>query len=270
MENEPFQSPARVIHPSMSVTIYEQPLNERIRTLLRLDFLFRQVDHNLNDSSHWGSRAAVATLIDIINVFARSDLRTDLIKELERLATCLSPLTQSPGDDQEALANLLPDLDRLIDRLHAMPPQVGSNLREHEFLNAIRQRASIPGGACDFDLPAYHHWLNQGMEERHNDIRRWRQSLDALRETAALVIRLVRESGQTAVERAEQGFFQQSLDTSVPYQLVRVILPKDSPYFAEISGGKHRFTIRFMEQSLHERPQQTGETVEFRLVRCAI
>jgi len=254
----------------MSVTIYELPLNERIRTLLRLDFLFRQVDHDLTDASHWGSRAAVATLIDIINVFARSDLRTDLIKELERLATGLAPLTRRPGVDQQALAALLGDLDRLIDRLHAMPAQVGSNLREHEFLNAIRQRAAIPGGACDFDLPAYHHWLNQDTEARHADIRRWRGSLDALRETAALIVRLVRESGQAADERAEQGFFQQALDTQTPYQLIRVILPKDSPCFAEISGGKHRFTIRFMEQSLHERPQQTTQEVAFRLVRCAI
>ncbi len=254
----------------MSVTIYEQPLNERIRTLLRLDFLFRQVDHNLADPSHWGSRAAIATLIDIVNVFARSDLKTDLIKELERLATCLAPLARSPGVDQEALSALLADLDRLIDRLHAMPAQIGANLREHEFLNAIRQRTAIPGGTCDFDLPAYHHWLSQSTDARQGDIRRWRRSLDALQETASLVVRLVRESGQQARERAEQGFFQQSLDTNVPYQLIRVILPADSPCFAEISGGKHRFSIRFMEQSLRERPQQTEETVDFTLVRCAL
>lgn len=254
----------------MTVTIYEQPLNERIRTLLRLDFLFRQIDHNLADETHWGSRAAIATLIDIINVFARSDLKTDLIKELERLTACLSPLARSPGVDQEALAALLDELDRLIDRLHAMPAQVGNNLREYEFLNAIRQRSSIPGGCCDFDLPAYHHWLTRDAAARKADILRWCQSLEALRETAALVIRLVRESGQGKAERAEQGFFQQALDTSIPYQLIRIMLPADSPCFAEISGGKHRFTIRFMEQSLKERPQQTGATVDFTLVRCAI
>ncbi len=254
----------------MSETTYELPLNERIRTQLRLDFLFQQVNHFLAEESTWGSRAAIASIIDIINVFTRSDLKTDLIKELERLTTCLAPLVSSQGVDQKALSQLLDNMDRLIDRLHAMPAQIGAQLRELEFLNAIRQRSSIPGGSCNFDLPGYHHWLAQDMTLRRADIQRWLKVLDPLRESSELITRLIRESGRPSQETAEQGFFQQSLDTHLPFQLIQVMLPTESQFFAEISGGKHRFSIRIMEQCLAERPAQTAESVSFKLVRCAI
>ncbi len=254
----------------MSETTYELPLNERIRTQLRLDFLFQQVHHFLVDDSTWGSRAAISAIIDIINVFTRSDLKTDLIKELERLTTCLAPLSGSQGVDQQALSQLLDDMDRQIDRLHAMPAQIGTQLRELEFLNAIRQRNSIPGGSCSFDLPGYHHWLAQDVVVRRGDIQRWLKALEPLRESSELVTRLIRESGRPSQEVAEQGFFQQSLDTNQPFQLVQVVLPAGTPYFAEISGGKHRFSIRIMEQCLADRPAQTMESVPFKLLRCAI
>ena len=37
----------------------------------------------------------------------------------------------------------------------------------------IKQRTSIPGGACEFDLPSYHYWLNQSAETRRGDIENW-------------------------------------------------------------------------------------------------
>jgi len=254
----------------MSVIIYEQPLNERVRTLLRLDFLFKQAAHTLEDHSSWGSRATIDALIDILNVFVRSDLKTELIKELERLATILSPLENRAGVDQQALGTILRDLERLLDLMQSQQGQIGCGLKDHEFLNGIRQRSAIPGGTCQFDLPAYHHWLNQSAEYRARDLQTWLASFAPLRDASALILHLVRESGNTSRVTAEQGFFQQNLDTQVPNQLIRVILPETADCFAEISGGKHRFTVRFMRLDENGHPVQTDEDVPFQLLCCAI
>jgi cell division protein ZapD len=49
-----------------------------------------------------------------------------------------------------------------------------------------------------------------------------------------------------------------------------VSVPVDIPCFAEISGGKHRFTVRFMEMKDFDRPFQTTRDVAFLLNCCAI
>ena len=82
---------------------------------------------------------------------------------------------------------------------------------------------------------------------------------------------MLRNSTTPVIENAESGFYQQPIESKLPCQLIRVFLPEDCSYFPEISGGKHRFTIRFMEQSsTSARPVQTKNTVEFELHCCIL
>lgn len=254
----------------MHAITYEQPLNERMRTFLRLEFLFHQVGHNLGGGSPWDSRTSIANLTEILNVFSRADLKTEVIKEMERLAAILSRLESNPDVDRGKLNQILDDIDILTDRLHLSQGQIGQELKGNEFLTAIRQRSSIPGGTCDFDLPAYHYWLQKSGEERIDEIRHWLSAFDNFRAAIDVILRLVRESAVTTREVATGGFYQQSLDSAQPFQLIRVVLPGDAPCFAEISGGKHRFTVRMMEARGYDRPAQAGGDIAFRLSCCAI
>jgi cell division protein ZapD len=254
----------------MNIITYEQPLNERIRTFLRLEFLFQQANHGLQHRSPWDTRASLTNLIEILNVFGRTDLKTEVIKELERLTAILSRLEANPDVDSTKLNVIMDKIDLLVDRLHSYQGQVGQELKDNEFLTAIKQRSSIPGGTCDFDLPVYHYWLKHAAEERDAQMRRWLSAFDTFRTAIDLVLRLVRESASIKQETASGGFYQQSLDTGTPYQLIRVSLPVDVDCFAEISGGKHRFTVRFMEMNGFDRPFQTNRDVAFTLNCCAI
>ena len=140
--------------------IYEQPLNERMRTLMRLEFLFKQAQHFLRGESRWDSRSVVSTLLAIQELFmARTDLKGELIKELDRHTDNLQGLQSNQNVDQERLYELLEELANWKGELQSNTAQIGIHLRDSEFLNSIRQRSSIPGGSCDFDLPLYHHWL---------------------------------------------------------------------------------------------------------------
>jgi cell division protein ZapD len=252
--------------------IYEQPLNERMRTLLRLEHLFQQASYRLSgENTLWDSRAALDVLLDIQNVLARNDVRSEVLKELERHATRLTGYERNPNVDSNALRVVLDELDGVIDRLHAIGGQIGQKLKNNEFLNSVRQRSSIAGGSCGFDLPAYHYWLQQAPEQRQRDLLAWHHEYDALRDAVYLILRIIRQSTPAQPVCAEAGYYQQSLDTNIPYQLVRVILPQDSRYFAEVSAGKHRFTIRFMHMpSMEQRPVQAEENVDFRLACCVL
>jgi len=53
--------------------VFEQPLNERMRTFLRVDFLYNQALYHNEIASQWGSRAAMGSLIDILAITTRGD-----------------------------------------------------------------------------------------------------------------------------------------------------------------------------------------------------
>jgi cell division FtsZ-interacting protein ZapD len=90
--------------------IYEQPLNERIRNFLRLEHLFQQAFYTLRGYSVWDSRATITGLIDILDILSRSDLKTELLKELERHQAALAKLKDIPGVDREQLESILAQL----------------------------------------------------------------------------------------------------------------------------------------------------------------
>lgn len=252
--------------------VYEQPLNERVRTLLRLEFLFQQARHGIAGDSEWHSRQVVSALIDVLGVLsARGDVRTEIIKELERLTTTLVRLEHSPGVDQGRLRLLLDECRRLTEGMKSVRGLPGGELKDNDLLLSVMQRSGIPGGTCGFDLPAYHHWLMQPAPARRAQLEEWMASAENLRQASALILRMLRDSATPRELVADGGVYQQNLDRNTPYQLLRVLLPIDAPYFAEISGSKHFFTVRFLVQpQTRERPVQANEAVPFHLSCCAL
>ncbi len=250
------------------IIVYEHPLNERIRTFLRLEHLFLQIDHFRHLADAWSNRAAIAGLLDTISIFGRSDLKTEILKELERHATNLERVRRQPGVNMQTLGQVLDDLEQATHQVYRMDGQIAQRLRSNEFLTTIVQRSSIPGGSCNFDLPLYHYWLNQPFEIREDQMSEWLQDLNAVRGAVILLLNLVRNSTMPTKQLAKKGFFQKSLESSAPAQLVRVSLPHGSPLFVEISGNKHRFSIRFLEAMVSGRPLQTTQDVEFELTNC--
>ena len=251
--------------------IYEQPLNERIRTFLRLEFLFEQAARHLHDDSQWGSRNTLASLLDILSIFGRTDLKTEVLKELERHTGTLSKLSSNPDVDSARLQKILAELDGLGKKLHASSGPIALDLKENEFLAGIQQRLAIPGGTCDFDLPGYHFWLQQPAKQRTRDLGDWLGRFEHIASAIQLILKLVRDSGSRKPVTAEAGFYQKNMDANHPCQLVRVIVDRKLTCYAEISGGRHRFTVRFLESSSHDgHTRQAKGDISFELECCAI
>jgi len=251
-------------------TIYEQPLNERIRTFLRLEFLFRQLKFMAAGDSEPQSRAAITTLIDILYTINRGDFKSETIKELERQEKSLTRLQQTPAVDHSLLNSILNNLKGLTEHLCSIKGQIGNDIRENDLLKSIMQRSSIPGGTCEFDIPVYHYWLQKSAGERRAHLNAWLSSLEIVQLSVGFLLKLLRESTTPKAETAKAGNYQKKLDTDNAIQLIRVIVPHDLSYYAEISGGKHRFSVRFMQTSLTARPSQAEKNVPFQLSCCVL
>lgn len=249
---------------------FEQPLNERVRSFLRLEHLFAQTRHHGQDASAWGRRAAMATLLDILTILSRHDLRTEVTKELADQHVTLSRLKNHSGIDHARLDEVLREIDSLGREMQRIPPQFASYLvRDNELLNSINNRSAIPGGTCGFDLPSYQHWLHRCEDAQEENFQHWWRQLEPFSQAITLVLRLVRESADADAFTANGGVLVHNTETGT--QLLRVLVPERERVYPEISAGRHRSTIRFMEQAGADlRVAQTGRDIAFAMACCRL
>jgi cell division protein ZapD len=249
--------------------VYEQPLNERMRTFLRLDFLYQQTLYHEERGDSWSTRAAMSSFLEILAITARGDIRGEVLKELERQVAVLQDFQSRPGVDGGRLRALLSNLVRLRSELNTAGSMFMQRLRDSEFLNAIKHRSAIPGGTCEFDLPDYRHWLERPNEVRSNAFNDWMVAIRPLCDAVTELLWLTRESARSRPETAPGGSFQLTLERDNPCQLLRITLPHDTGLFPEISGSHHRCSIRFMSWTdVSVRPTQSTTDVRFLLTTC--
>jgi len=248
---------------------YEQPLSERMRTFLRLEFLYRQMLYNLENQASWDTRSTIGTLLEILAILSRGDVRSEVHKELDHQIGVLERFQSQPGVDPGRLDSLIHTLSDNRAGIGSAGTQYLQPLKENEFLNAIKHRSAIPGGTCEFDLPEYSHWLRQPFNRRQQDLEKWTGSIRPLCDAVCEVLWLIRESAEPHDKLAINGMYQHNMQKDANCRLLRVTLPGGSSLFPEISGSQHRFTVRFLEWStIDARAVQTGHDVQFQLAIC--
>ncbi len=248
---------------------YEQPVSERMRTFLRLEFLYQQMLYNSDKNADWATRATVGTLLEILAIMSRGDVRSEVHKELEYQIGVLERYQSHDGVDDARLNSIVRNLSASRNEIAGIGTGFLQPLKDSEFLSAIKHRSAIPGGTCEFDLPVYSHWLRQPIERRRRDTSEWIKAVRPLCDAVSEILWLIRESAQPRDKLAMNGMYQHSMQKDAKCRLLRVSLPSDSGLFPEISGSQHRFTVRFLEWStVDSRAVQTGHDVSFKLSIC--
>ena len=64
--------------------LYEYPFNERIRTYLRLEHLFLRLSTLMARSDPLDHHFAITTIFEVMDVGARADLKSDVLRDLEK------------------------------------------------------------------------------------------------------------------------------------------------------------------------------------------
>jgi len=251
--------------------IFEQPLNERIRTCLRVETLMKRFHYFTSLKGDWSGYTALLGVLEITSLLERGDLKQELMKEIERQHTALKSLSAHKEVDKSKLILILSRQKHALERLHQLNGKLGDHLKRNDFLLAIKQRTSIPGGSCDFDLPELRFWLNQDHGTRVEDLKRWAGPYLELESVIELVLSVIRDSAMPEKVIAENGFFHQTLDPQQSNQLLRISIPGSEGIYPEVSAGKHRYSVRFLNPlPIDDLPSQIKEDVTFLLTRCSL
>jgi cell division protein ZapD len=255
--------------PDVQAAYYEQPLSERMRTFLRLEFLYQQMLYNHENATDWATRATISTLLEFSSILSRGDVRAEVHKELDHQLALLERYQSNTSVDGGRLDALLHNLTSCRDEIAMAGTGFLQPIKDSEFLNSIKHRSAIPGGTCEFDLPEYSHWLRQPFDRRKQDMTQWIDTIRPLCDAVSEVMWLIRGSAEPTDQLATNGMYQHNMQKDGNCRLLRVGLPDTSKLFPEISGSQHRFTVRFLEWStVGSRAVQTGHDVSFRLSIC--
>lgn len=219
--------------------IYEYPLTEGMRRLLRVEILFKEAEAHIAVDSPYSTLSALRSLLDLVGLVSKNDLKLSLIRVLDQLEK------QSGSEEAKRIKM---DLNKLSNQSYNI-------LRENNLLNILKQRSAIPGGVCGFDLPLLHNWLHQPHEKRKEHFYHWFGVLKRMQRAVEYALNELRASAQKIEATFERGFYRGSL--KMPALLVQIDLD-DEPYYPEFNGNHHQLSIRLMHQ---ERPWEEAEQV---------
>jgi cell division protein ZapD len=249
--------------------LYEHPLNERVRTYLRMEHMFYRLSSLIHRDTALDHHYALHALFELLEVASRADIKSDVLKDLDKQKLHLNGFRGNPVISEQVLDQVIAEVDAAFTQLNQLNGKCGQDLQENEWLMGIRSRIFIPGGTCEFDLPAYFSWQHKLPEIRRKNLMDWCVSLQPLLNGIALLLRLLREAGVTHRVTALAGHFQQSLPAGRAVQLLRIRLPRESGLIPEVSGNRLMLSIRLMHMVDDARVQPIGLDTPFELSLCA-
>ncbi len=257
--------------------IYEFPVNETVRTYLRIEPLFHRLvelmgrEHaNTTDHHH-----ALVTLFDLLEFCNRSDLKNELLRDLDKHKQHLEAFRNHPQTSTVALVQILQQLEQCTEHLQQTPEKIGQALFDNPWLMAIRHRLEVVSGTCQFDLPAYFAWQHAPAEQRKRDLLAWASHILPLSGAVHWLLHLLRQSGHFETKIATKGRFEQMLSAqkTPPLQLVRVHVNAKLDLVPEINANRLVVMARFLAYSANDfhanvPPSTMAEDVSFKLALC--
>lgn len=247
--------------------LYEFPLNEQVRTYLRIESLF---DLQLKLKSHDSVASHIAAchnLLEILGCLERGDIKADLLKELEQQKLHFNQLAKNPYIDELKLKTFLKQLEQLFQWIRQYPGKFGSKLKTDPFIELLNNRLRIPGGSCSFDIPELHQFMSRSLETRQAYFNECFTHFKGLHQCVKILLRLFRENAPFETQVAIAGCYQDKNPKNKSAQLVRVKLPASCLYFPEVSGSKLCFYLRFLVRDGNEVKTVT-EDIPFDVAVC--
>jgi cell division protein ZapD len=250
--------------------LYEYPFNESIRTMLRLEHLFKRMGVLMWREGAVDHHYALATLFEIMDVGSRADIKSDLLKELDRYKVQFEGYRGNPAIQEAALNQVLDRIDQAHQALLKVQGKAGQTLAANDWLMSIRSRISIPGGTCEFDLPSYYAWQHQSVAQRQHDLQQWASTLAPFYSALELLLGMLRDAGQPHMVAAPGGQFQHSPREGRQYQLLRLRIDPALGLVPEISGNRLMVSIRLTRADADGRFKLASDTdASFELTLCA-
>lgn len=247
--------------------LYEYPFNEKIRSFLRLEFLFNQLFYFQKQSGAETHEAFLRILFEVMAFCDRGDIRTGLLQELERQKKSLHEFRQHPQADVDVIDGMIKEVTTVTQDLHNCP-KPGHVARQCEWLAKIKNRFYVPGGLSPMEFPAYHAWLSSDEPGRQRMFDNWLGSFSPLYRGIEKLLQLIRQSRPAeSVTTPATGVYERELSGQA-FQLIRVWVPKGQSVYPEVSANKYVAYVRLYHLAKDLEANLVTTPTQFRIAFC--
>jgi cell division protein ZapD len=251
--------------------IFEFPLNERIRRLLRIEEIYQKFEHQLKNTHDYFEFGCFNTLFEIVQLVSRSDLKIDFLQELERQEKKQSALLdhQALKENQLNPTEIIPMIQVARKKLENIDVKPGFNFNNNLFLEEVKKRIGSPGGLLDVDFPNFRNWAShKTRKSKLDDFKSWAQPLMVFKNAASVILLILRNQCHVESIKAKEGKHQQTIDPLKTFDLIRLELEKTLNIYPEISANKYTVNVFFNQLNEELKKEPVKLNLEFKYSIC--
>ena len=247
------------------VSLYEEPVQEKIRKFIKIEFLLNKIYYFKGKDDKGENYTALLALCELYEILSRSDIKSELIREIETQNTYLQKVKKVPQADSSKLNSVLEKQDQLLKLIYSIEVNYLDHLERDILFKTILKNSftQLQPASVDF-------WLSRDILNRETQINLWLEPLIFIKRSIDFILEVIRKSGRFEDRMAEKGFFTEKQDSSKNVLLIRVTLTSDLYYYPQISVGKQRLTIMFMTKDDKNNLVPYQEDLNFILTTCSL
>ena len=247
------------------VSIYEEPVQEKIRKFIKIEFLFNKLFYFKHKENKHDNYIALLALCELYEILSRSDIKSELIREIENQNHYFKKIKEIPEANSEKLSSVLEKQKVLLQLIHGIESNYLEYLENDILFKTIAKNSINPLQPTSVEF-----WLSRDIVLRENQINLWTEPLLFIKKSVDFILEVIRKSGRFEDKLAEKGFFIEKLDPKKNILLIRVTLTSDLYYYPQISVGKQRLNIMFMSKDDKNNLISHKENVAFILTTCVL
>ena len=220
---------------------YEFPLNEKTRKLLRLEEIFMKADMQLASRMKCTGYDLFETLFYLMASASRSDLKVELIQELERQRGKFLQLSKTKKN-----LTAITELKKLRTMLENSSIKSGFYFGSDKFLQEIKARSDSPFGILSTDFPEMQLWLQtQTPESRRLFFKDKFSTFLPIRKTIIYLNNILRSNVIMESQKIKLDRYEVKLNSRQKNDLVMLELPLSPGLLPTLSSNKYAININF-------------------------
>jgi cell division protein ZapD len=247
------------------VSLYEEPVQEKIRKFIKIEFLLNKIYYFKGKDDKSENYIALLALCELYEILSRSDIKSELIREIETQNSYFQSIKEMPQADSSKLNSVLEKQNILLKLIYSNEVNYLDHLGRDILFKTILKNyfTQLQPASIDF-------WLSRDILIRETQIDLWLEPLIFIKRSIDFILEVVRKSGRFEDRMAEKGFFIEKLNPKKNVLLIRVTLTSDLYYYPQISVGKQRLTIMFMTKDDKNNLVPYQEDLSFILTTCSL
>ena len=244
-------------------SIYEQPVDERIRKFLRFENIYMKINNHKDIDSKYDAYSVLLNISELFINLTRSEIKRDLISEIETHKVRYQEYIKFDGADKIKLNSIMEKQNAILKTLHDLEANYLNVLKRDELLQTIIKH--INTSCADLE-----YWLSRDHDFRKNQINLWLELIKPIENSIFFCLDLLRKSTETLEITAKDGMYLFKMDTEKKIRLLRVTMKTDNYFFPKISVGPQRATIAFMTIDDNNKIIRLNQDINFVLDLCYI